>query len=56
MIKFYSKEIEVKMQKLYNCMLEKDGCLYAGVEALNLPHDGLIIFPNFLDVRMIRFC
>jgi len=56
MIKLYSKEIEVKMQKLYNCMSENDGCLYAGVEALKLAHEGLIIFPNFLDVRMIQFC
>ena len=41
MIKPYSKEIEAKMQKLYNCMSEKDGCLYAGIEALKLPHDGV---------------
>ena len=56
MIKPYTKEIEVNMQKLYNCMSENDGCLSAGVEALKLTHEGLIIFPNFLDVRMIRFC
>jgi hypothetical protein len=41
MIKPYSKEIEVKMQKMYSFMSEKDRCLYAGVEALKLPHDGV---------------
>ena len=56
MIKSFSKEIKVKMQKLYYCMSENDGCLYAGVEELKLPHNGLILFPNFLEVRMTRFC
>jgi hypothetical protein len=41
MIKPYSKEIEVKMQEMYNRMSEKDRFLYAGVEALKLPHDGV---------------
>lgn len=41
MINPYPKEIEEIMQKLYNCMSEKDGYLYAGVEALKLPHDGV---------------
>ena len=41
MNKPYSKEIEVMMQEMYNRMSEEDRFLYAGVEALKLPHDGV---------------
>ncbi len=32
---FYSQELEVQMQKLYNRLPEKNRRLYAGIEALN---------------------
>ena len=38
MIKPYSKEIEVNIIQNH---VRKDACLYAGVEALKLPHDGV---------------
>jgi len=41
MNKPYSKEIEVMMQEMYNCIPEEDRFLYAGIEALKLPHDGV---------------
>lgn len=41
MIKPYSKEIETQMQKLYRSMSEKNRYLYAGVEALKMPNDGV---------------
>jgi len=44
MIKPYSKEIEVKIVQNH---VRKDACLYAGVEALKLPHDGVDNISNF---------
>ncbi len=41
MIKVYPKEIEGQMQELYKRLPEKDRRLYAGVEALKLPHGGI---------------
>lgn len=41
MIEPYSKEIEEQMQELYGRLSEKSRRLYAGVEALKLPHGGV---------------
>lgn len=41
MIEAYPKEIEAKMQELYNRLNEKDRRLYAGVEASKLPYGGI---------------
>ena len=41
MIEPYSKEIEVQMQELHGRLPEKSRRLYAGVEALKLPHGGV---------------
>ena len=41
MIKPYSKEIEAKMQELYNRLPEKSRRLYAGVEALKFLYGGI---------------
>lgn len=36
----YAEEVEVKMQRLYNRLSEKDRRRYAGIEALKLGHGG----------------
>jgi transposase len=41
MIEPYSKEIELQMQDFFGRLPEKSRRLYAGVEALKLPHGGI---------------
>ncbi len=41
MIATYPKEIEAQMKNLYKRLPEKSRRLYAGVEALKLPHGGI---------------
>ncbi|MGZ8239463.1 MAG: hypothetical protein ACXWTY_16510 [Methylobacter sp.] len=41
MIEPYSKEIETQMHELHSRLPEKSRRLYAGVEALKLPHGGI---------------
>lgn len=41
MITPYSQDVEAQMQELYNRLPEKNRRLYAGVEALKLPHGGI---------------
>lgn len=41
MVEPYSKEIELQMQDFFSRLPEKSRRLYAGVEALKLPHGGI---------------
>ncbi len=36
----YEKNIELKMQRLFKTLSEKDKCRYAAIEAEKLPHGG----------------
>lgn len=46
----YSKDIELKMQRLYSRLSEKDRRCYAGIEAAKLNHGGTEYVSGLFDI------
>lgn len=52
----YEKNIELKMQRLFKTLSEKDKCRYAAIEAEKLPHGGTDYISKLfgIDPKTIR--
>lgn len=56
MVTGYSKDIELKMQRLFETLSEKDRRRYAGLEAAKLEHGGIEYVSSLfgIDPKTIR--